>query len=182
MHKNGFGLVLWLVASTFVIASAGYSADTGSQPLKLKKEGHRYVLGTVERVTEDAFFIKTKEGTTRNYSLKELEKEGISNLRVGEFLAMEFDEGNQIVDIDRVNTLDLKPEDFGEFHQMVSGEVVSVDSSKKKVTLKVKGKGDKSYRMKDAAATKMAGVQSGTVVLLELDEENKMVNDFDIQR
>jgi len=75
MFKNKLRLVLWLAAFTFVISSPGYSADTGYQPLKLKKEGHRYILGTVERVTQDAFFIKTKEGTTRNYSLKELEKE-----------------------------------------------------------------------------------------------------------
>ncbi len=182
MYKNGFWLVLWLVASTFVITSTVYSADINPEPLKLNKDGHRWVLGTVEKVTPEAFFLKTREGTSRNYSLKELEKEGISNLRVGEFLSMEFDEGNQIIDIDRVNTLDLKPEEFGEFHHTVLGEVVSVDSPKKKVTLKVKGKGDKSYRMKDAAATKMAGIQAGTVVLLELDEENNMVNDFDIRR
>jgi len=106
----------------------------------------------------------------------------MTNLRIGEFLSMEFDEGNQIIDIDRVNTLDLQPADFWEFHQTVLGEVVSVDSAKKKVTLKVKDKGDKSYRMKDAAATKMAGIQAGTAVLLELDEENNMVNDFDVQR
>jgi len=36
--------------------------------------------------------------------------------------------------------------------------------------------------MKDAAATKMISIQPGTVILLELDEENNMVNDFDNQK
>jgi len=39
-------------------------------------------------------------------------------------------------------------------------------------------KGAKSYKMKDAAATKMNNVKKGTKVMLEIDEENHLVNDF----
>ena len=177
MVRNRLWIVVWILASTLLVPSPGYSQGT----LKLNKEGHRWVLGTIEKVMEGSFSIKTKEGTTRNFSNKELEKERIRNPRVGEFLVMEFDEGNQIIDIDRVDSLEMEPSDMGEFHQVVLGKHVSMDAVKKRVTLRVKGKGKKSFKLKEAAATKMMSIKPGTVVLLEIDEESNMVNDFDIQ-
>jgi len=113
---------------------------------ELNKEGHRWVMGTIEKVGGGSFSIKTKEGTNRNFSIKELEKERIRNPQVGDFLVMEFDEGNQIIDIDRVDSLDMDPSDMGEFHQTVIGKHVSVDTAKKRVTLRVMGKGKKHIK------------------------------------
>lgn len=178
MFRDRLWIILGLMMSALWISSPGYAQGTP----ELNKEGHRWVLGTIEKVEAGSFTIKTKEGTARNFGIAELEKERIRNPRVGDFLVMEFDEGNQIIDIDRVASLDLEVKDISELHQRVMGEQVSVDMAKKRVTLKVQGKGKETYQMKDAAATKMASVKPGTVVLLELDEENRMVNDFDIQR
>ena len=174
-------MALWgvgVMVLTFLAVSQGYTQGTP----KLNKEGHRWILGTIEKVDKDSFVIKTKEGTSRNFGIKELEKEKIRNPKAGEFLVMEFDEGNQIIDIDRVGSLDMEPTDVSDFHQTVVGEHVNLDSEQKRVTLRVTGRGNKTYQLKESAATKMKSVKPGTVILLELDEENNMVNDFDIQK
>ena len=178
MYRNRLWMVLWLLVFTFIIPYPGYSQGIP----KLNKEAHRWVMGTINSVGGGSFSIKTKEGTTRNFSIKELEKEKIRNPRVGDLLVMEFEEGNQIIDIDRVDSLDIDPSELGEFHRTILGKYISVDMAKKRVTIRETSKGKKAYQMKDAAATKMNSVKPGTVILLELDEENNMVNDFDIQK
>jgi Cu/Ag efflux protein CusF len=99
---------------------------------------------------------------------------------VGEHLVMELDEGNQIIDVDRVAEGEIG--EMGKFHKTVAGEVVKIDPAKKRVTLKLKDGASRTYRMKDAAATKMGGVKAGTAVVMEIDEENHLVNDFDVKR
>lgn len=178
MRRHGISAAWGLL---FFLLLVPVPAESEGTP-KLNKEGHRWVMGTIEKVEEESFFIKTKEGTTRNFAIKELEVERIRNPRAGEFLVLEFDEGNQIIDIDRVGSLDVKPEEISEFHQTIIGEHVSVDTASKRVTVRVTGQGKKTFQMKDAAATKMNSVKPGTMVLLELDEENSMVNDFDIRK
>jgi len=180
MNRIKGSTLLWLFTMTFFMAYTGEFAVAEVQQPQLEKSAHRFVKGAVTKVTKDAFFIKTEEGTTRNFSIKELEKEGIRDLKVGEYLVMELEEGNQIIDIDRVSESELG--EMGKFHRTVAGEVVKVDPAKKRVTLKLKDGTSRSYRMKDAAATKMAGVKEGTAVVMEIDEENHLVNDFDLKR
>ena len=137
---------------------------------------HRFLTGEVTKIVGTIATLKTQERTTRNVSLKDAEKEGIVGLHVGDNLFLEFDEGNQIIDIDRVTkegTLEHADE-----HQSVLGQVVTYDRVKKEVVLTTPDQRSKTYRLKDAAATKMNNIQAGTSVLLKIDEENNLVNDF----
>jgi hypothetical protein len=174
---NRIKTLLLLAAGVFVLAL--FVPYTGESADKLERGAHRRVEGTVQKITKDSFVLKTEEGTLRNFSFKEVEKEEVGDIKIGDRLVVEFDEGNQIVDIDR---MEGEMGEAGERHPVVTGEIVGFDRTKKEVTLKLKDGKSQSYQMKDAAATKMSGVKIGTVVLMELDEENNLVNDFDVKR
>lgn len=137
---------------------------------------HRFITGQVTKIVGTIATLETQEGTKRNVSIKDAEKEGVVGLKVGDNLLLEFDEGNQIIDIDRV-TKEGKLE-HAEEHQSLLGQVVNYDRVKKEVAIKTPDGSSKTYQLKDAAATKMNSVKTGTSVLLEIDEENNLVNDF----
>jgi hypothetical protein len=166
MDRNKLWFALSLMMVTLFIASAGYSA--GEQ---FNKGGHRTLNVTVTKITGDALFYKTEEGTTRNISLKVVEKyEKIQNVKVGDQLVMEFDEGNQVIRINR-------PDRF-----TVSGQVIEFDPVGKKVTLKLKDGTTQTYTMIPPASSKMSAVPKGTTVLLDIDEKNNLVKDFDREK
>ncbi len=168
MDRNKRWFALSLMVVTLLIASAGYSENS-------ENKGHRILNVTVTKITEDMLFFETEEGTTRNASLKVVEKyEKVRNLKVGDQLVMEFDEGNQIIRINRPGN----PSD----RFTVSGQVVEFDPTGKKVTLKLKDGTTHTYTMIPPARSKMSGVPKGTTVLLDIDEKNDLVKDFERQK
>lgn len=170
--------VVFVMLTALLIVTQDRSAWAGSPSKEMRKGGHihRMVTGEIVKITGDAVELETTEGTKRNISMKEIEREGIRNLKPGHRLILEMDEGNQIVDIDRIGedgSLEHEEE-----HAWVSGEVLRYDRVKQSVTLKTNKGTSRTLGMKEAAATKMNAVKAGTKVILEVDEENGMVNDF----
>jgi Cu/Ag efflux protein CusF len=156
-NKRWFALLLMVV--TLFIPLTGYTAG---------QESHRTLNTEVTDIKGDMIFYKTEEGTTRNVSRQVVEKfEKVENVKVGDKLVMEFDEGNQVIRINRAD------------RSKVSGQIVKFDPTEKKVTLKLKDGTTQTYTVIPPVASKMAGLPEGTNVALDIDEKNNFVKDFE---
>lgn len=176
MKIRGIKYVIGFVA-ILMIGIAGISlsnADAASE-----QPGHRTINGTITKMTSDVISLTTSEGTTRSFSLKEMKREGIGGLAVGDKVTLNLDEGNQIIDIDKEST--AGPSLGQAEHRTVSGRLTKFDRTKKEVTLKQENGKSETYSLKDPAATKMANIKPGTQITMHLDEENNMVMDFDLR-
>jgi hypothetical protein len=168
MNRNKLWFALSLMVVTLLIASAGYSEN-------LENKGNRILNVTVTDIKGDMLFYKTEEGTTRTIGLKVVQKyEKVRNVKVGDQLIMEFDEGNQVIRINRPGN----PAD----RFTVSGQVVKFDSVGNKLTLKLMDGTTHTYTLIPPAGIKMAAVPEGTTVLLDIDEKNNLVKDFERQK
>lgn len=165
-----------VVLTVFVILSVDLLWAQDGQVPKLERKGHHTVTGTVSKITGNLVTLKTKEGTLRNFSVKEAGQEGLIHFKTGDKVTLELDEGNQIIDIEKGTVAEQERN-----HYLVTGEVTQYDRAKKEVTLKMKSGEHGSYKLKDAAATKIGAVKPGTRILIEIDDENGMVSDFDVQ-
>lgn len=174
--KNNLWLKLGLpIALLALVSIAAFAAD----PAQLDRKAHRTVTGTIQKITSDAIFVKTQEGTVRNFGIKEAKTEGMKDFKAGDPVLVEFDEGNQIIDIEKVSPGEMKG--HKDPHAVVTGTVTGFDRVKKTVSLKLPDGTTKTYELKDAAATKMSGVKTGTKVAMEIDEENNLAMDFDLK-
>jgi hypothetical protein len=166
----GFGLM------AIILFIAGSAWSEMEQKDTMKRSGHRTVVGTVSKVTEHSILVKTEEGTIRNFAVKDAVQEGIARLKPGDIVTLELDEGNQVIDIEKGATSEKERS-----HSMVAGEVVSYDRVKKEVTLKMQTGESRSFRLKEAAASKMNSVKAGSRIVMEVDEENNMGSDFELR-
>lgn len=178
----------WLLAFGFVVfglssAYSGESSDGGGHQFisnstaarttpspSMGIKGHRSVIGTVSKVTENMLTLETAEGTTRNITVKSAKIDGVTKLQPGDRVLLELDEENQIVGVN----------DLGETHQLIRGEVASIDRDKKTVTLKIKNGTSQSYGMKEAMAGKMNNIAKGSMVTLMVDQRNNLAMDVHI--
>jgi len=174
--------ILSLVFSILMITSffplPSYSANDVPQQPELKKEGHRVLRVTVTEIKGDSIFYKTEEDTTRNFSVKLLEKnEKVRNIKIGDQLEIEFDEGNQVVRIDRAEG--LKPTQDPSLIETVAGQVIKFDASDRILIIKQADGTIGTFKAKEAAAIKLAALKAGTNILLEIDNKNNLVEDFE---
>ena len=188
MKKINILLGIFVMALTVSTAFAGDLLDGGPklQP-KESADTHRNVTGTVERIESDMVFLKTSEGTTRNFAVKESTRQGLSSIKPGDQVAIELDEGNSIIDIHKDGAMakegnqpaigdrgGLTAGDSG--HKSVVGTVETFDAAQKILILKSDQGKSESYQVKDAAATKLNGIKKGDKVTLEIDEQNRVMD------
>ena len=162
-----FGLIIFSIS----IAYAADSPDGGLQRSSSNlNQGHSTVVGTISKTTENMLTLETENGTTRNFTVKSAKIDGVTKLQTGDRVLLELDEGNQIIGIKNI----------GEKHQLVHGEVVGIDQSKKTITLKLKNGTSQSYGMKEAMAGKMNNIEKGAVVTLMIDQRNNLAMDVHV--
>ena len=151
-------------------------ADSGNPATPEVGHVHKHVTGTVSKIQSGTVYLETDEGTTRTLSLKNVRSEMAQELKKGDRVRLELEEGNQIIDIDRVSDDDslMHPED----HLTLTGEMLRFDPLKKMVTLKLNDGRSITYGMKDAAAIKMKMAKVGDIVEVQIDEENSLINDI----
>lgn len=126
------------------------------------------VIGTVSQASEEAISLELEGGTTRHFTMKGAIKSGAIP-HPGDRILLEFDERNQIIDMIHI----------GGKHQLalIHGEVISVDSDKKVVTLKLKNGTSQFYKMKEEVAEKMTDIEKGTAVTVMVDQLNHSIVD-----
>lgn len=180
----GFSLFVLSVSTVF----AGDLLDGGPKLHPQESNTHRNVTGTVDKVESDMVFLKTQEGTTRNFGVKEGAKEGVKSLQPGDQITLELDEGNAIIDIHKDGAMAKGTEenaigdkgglgaDAGKGHKSVVGTIENFDQIQKIVILKTDQGKSETFQVKDAAATKLNGVKKGDKVTLEIDEENRVMD------
>lgn len=142
---------------------------------------HRTLISEVQKIDRGLVFVKTQEGTNRSFPVEELKKEGIAWVQKGDLLTLEIDEGNMIIDIHKQEAVAKTIESAGRaaaghHHQMVRGTVDSFDPIDKKVSIKLDGGESKMFEVKIPVLTKLNGIQQGTRVALEVDEEGRVMD------
>jgi Cu/Ag efflux protein CusF len=190
MNKNKILLGFFLMALSASTAFSGDLLDGGSKlPSKEETEGaHRNLTGTVEKIESDLVFLKTSEGTTRTFSVKEVAREGVKSLKPGDQVTLEFDEANAIIDIHKDKAIAKGSEesvpgdkggvsgDASKGHKSVVGTLETYDATQKIVILKTDQGKSETFQVKDAAATKLNGVKKGEKITLEIDEQNRVMD------
>jgi hypothetical protein len=159
MKRDKRWFIFFLIAGILLIASTGHSDN---------KQAHRILKVTVTDINGDMLTYKTEEGTTRNVALKVVEQfEKIENVKKGDQLVMEFDEGNQLIRINRPD------------RATISGEILKFDAAGKKVTVKLKDGSTETYTVIPPVVSKMSGLPEGAMVALDIDAKNNFVKDFE---
>ncbi|MBI3802155.1 MAG: hypothetical protein HY282_00130 [Nitrospirae bacterium] len=147
---------------------------------------HRKITGQVDRIESGMIFLKTEEGTVRNFGYKDAQKEGLKSIQPGDRVTLELDEGNAIADIHKegamANRGDAGTDSEGKGgaaqgdHHSIVGTVELFDPIQKKVTVKTDDDQSQSFEIKGSALGKLNGVEKGTKVTLEIDEQNRVMD------
>lgn len=188
MNRKILYATLFLLLLT-VGADAGDLLDGGPMidiPASQSDELHRKVTGEVDRIESDMVFLKTEEGTVRNFGVKDAKKEGLKGLKPGDRITVELDEGNEIADIHKEEKVAKGDQDAmssegkggpsPEKHRSITGTIESFDAIRRKVTLKMEDGKSQSFELKNPAISKLTGVTPGTEVTLEIDEQNRVMD------
>ena len=170
------GLKLGVVISVISLMLVGVSSALAAYPLQVGVDRHLFVRGIVQSITDDAVMLKTDIGTIREFSLKQVDREKIKGVKVGSRLELELDENNMIIDITRATPGAVKRL---ETVRVVDGTVERFDPVRRVLTLDLETGTAKSFKVKDAAATRLLDVNKGTRVTLQIDPINTMVEDFE---
>lgn len=190
MNRKMLYATLFLLSLTVKTAYTGDLLDGGPKidtPASQSDELHRKLTGEVDRIEGDMVFLKTEEGTVRNFGVKEAKKEGLKGLKPGDRITIELDEGNEIADIHKEAQMAEgdqsgadSPEGKGgaspDKHRSITGTIEFFDAMEKKVTLKTKEGKSQSFELKNPAISKLTGVAPGTEVTLEIDEQNRVMD------
>ncbi|NKE70034.1 hypothetical protein [Candidatus Manganitrophus noduliformans] len=161
---------------------AGQSDEAGESATD---EFHRRVTGEIDRVEDGMISLKTEEGTVRKFGVKDAKKEGLKGLKPGDRVTLELDEGNEIADIHKEaqvaegnqNGADDGKGGFSpEKHRSITGTLESFNAMERKVTIKTAEGQSKSFQLKNPAISKLTGVMPGTEVVLEIDEQNRVMD------
>jgi hypothetical protein len=176
----------WLAFFVFVSAVSFVRAEEPAEALPqpgLKPPGNEKVIGTVEKITDGMVFLKTANETIRTFSVKQEQRERIKGLRAGDRIRLEVNEGDQVINVEKVSGGGVPGGKKG--YRLITGEIVKFDPTKKSVTLRLKDGKRHAYRMKDAATTKMIDVKDdlkeGASVTLEIDRKNSLIEDFSVK-
>lgn len=176
MRRQTLMQTILLIGALLGTSIAYADAPVPSDP-QVPETAHRTLHGTVTKIENGMLFLRTEEGTIRNFSTKNIkEVEKVRNLKEGDALVLEFDEGNQIIHIDRLSEHDALSE--AERHQTVAGHVEAYDPLARTLTLKLRDGTTRSFELKPSASLKAAGLKKGTVVVMEIDEDNDQVMDL----
>jgi len=188
MNRKILYATLFLLSLTVRTTYAGDLLDGGPKLNgPAEQQEHRNITGEVDRIDGDMIFLKTEEGTIRNFGIKDAKKEGLKGLKPGDRVTLELDEGNAIADIHKeemvatgdqneMTATEGKGGPSHEQHRSVVGTVEAFDPIKKNITLKTEEGKSESFEIKSSAIPKLNGIVNGTKVTLEVDEQNLVMD------
>lgn len=142
-------------------------------PAITEKPAHKTIQGTVEKIEGDMVHLKLDTGVTRRFGVAEAKKEGLKSLKPGDKVTLEVDEANLIADIHNGGS---PAEGSEQGHRSVKGTVERFDPFQKRVTVKLDDGKTETFELKMPAMQKMNGIDQGTKVTMEIDEQNLVMD------
>lgn len=177
---RAISISLFLLLLILMPVSSAKGADSLKSGFRLPSgeptPHHRVIAAEVQRMNWGVVFVKTQEGTLRNFSIEEAKKEGISSLQKGDRLLLEIDEGNLIIDMQKQEAAAKtarSPESGTIGHpQTVKGALDSFDPLDRKVSIRLDSGETKAFEVKVPVLTKLNGVAQGAQITLIVDEQD----------
>ncbi|MBI3803862.1 MAG: hypothetical protein HY282_08890 [Nitrospirae bacterium] len=164
MKKEIFGTIL-VLAITAPVFYAGPSTAA-----MLDAPGHREVSATVKKVDGTLVSVRTDEGTTRYFTVREAEKSGLPSIDRGDTVVLQMDEGNQIIDIHGSH-----------HHRSLTAMVETYRGSDKVLTVRTEDGATQSFELKDPVVPKVVILKEGAQISFEVDEQNRVMDLHPIQ-
>jgi len=99
-------LALWFLTLSVIFAvSAEDQMPKNSQQNKAKSE--RSIMGTINKITNDKITLKTDDGKTRNFSIKQAQRREIKSkdLKKGDRIDLMINQQNLIVGVNKLDEL-----------------------------------------------------------------------------
>lgn len=172
MDTRKLFLMFWLLT---LFSSTAYGGDlmVGDPYLHPKDpSSHKSMTATVVKIVSGMVFFKTEEGTIRNFGMKEIGKEEVPSLQLGDEISLILDRGNSILDVTEAGGKG------GFIGNEVTGTVLSFDGLEKMITLKTEEGKVQGFLLKDAVATKLSGIKKGRTVILAIDGQDRVMDAY----
>lgn len=145
-----------------LVSSTAFAAKMHNGPVDrpAHSEIRNLIFATVEKVESDTVLFRTEDGTVRDFGVKEAKREGLQKFRAGEWVTLEVNDQNSIVEI----------------HQAAVGTVQTVDPEKRRIQIQTGPMKSRTYSLGEAAFDKLAHAKNGAKVKLELDPHNRVID------
>lgn len=157
-------LILTITAPVF------YAGPTFA--VKVDASGHRELSATVNRVASGLVSVKTEEGTTRYFTLKEAERNGLPSMNLGDRVLIEMDEGNQIIDIHGEKSHRVHAPSVGE--REISATVKKIDGGL--ISVKTEVGTTRYFTVKEAVRKGLGSMSLGSELRLVIDAGNQITD------
>lgn len=175
MNRKMFYLMFLFLAVTFSTASATDQPQLVTDkpagdihPSISDDAPHHMINGTVKSIEGDMVSVKLETGVTRRFGVAEAKKEGIKSLKEGDKVSLQVNEANLIVDIHKDGAMAQNQRQ----HRSIVGTVEQFDPLQKKVTVKTDQGKTETFEIKMPIIAKLSGIEQGTKVTMEIDEQN----------
>ena len=165
MRCKGYILTTMCAAVLFLVIPV--QAD--DQGHDVVSQRHQELHAVVTKIDSGMIFMKAVEGQqNRVLSRTQAERMGLHDVKVGDELSLVIDEGNTVIDVHKAGMP-------AHGHQTIQGKVEFTDRTSKEIRLSTSD-GIRSFTLDPSAVTKIAGMQKGDAVKLELDESNVVID------
>lgn len=133
---------------------------------------HYGFSGVISKIESGVLFVQTDTSLQpRTISPNKADRVGLHDAKIGDRINLLVDSGNVLIDASRVDR-------FFPDHHFVVGTIRYADPYWREVELS-SAEGSAAFEVDTLAGNKLAGLQEGSVVTLELDSDNVMI---DVQR
>ncbi len=156
----GLAVILWCVGMSFPGSSA-----LAEEPFRVApwSNTHLKIHGVVDRIQGNVLFAKTPWGRWALGTTKQLK-----NLAVGDEVILFVNENNTLIDVHRKGAP-------GPHHRWLTGHLVYATPQKKSIRLWTNN-GMKNFPISSSALPKVAAIPEGSVVSVELNEKEEIVD------
>ncbi|HKW86896.1 MAG TPA: hypothetical protein VJM82_07480 [Nitrospiraceae bacterium] len=130
---------------------------------------HRAITGVVTKIQSGLVFVKPPEGLRfRVISPLKADRIGLHEAKAGDMVTLVVDEGNVLVDAHKTSTP-------GVGHRLLAGKLNYADMYWQEIKLSTPD-GVESFAVDTLTGSKLSLLKEGTLVRVELDEDNVMVD------
>lgn len=168
MNKYKLFLMVLVLLLTPIFSSA--RAETFPYLLERNLTSHRSIASSVWAVMGEMVFLTTEEHTTRTIGLRAWEEEGFGVPEEGDEVSLILDYGNTIIDVTEAGGKG------GFFGNEARGKVHLFNGPNMWIAIERDDGEMQAFALKDAAATKLNGIEPGRPIILALDGENRVMD------